>query len=49
MKTFLAILLFVLSVVYGYPGQDTLEDSLCGILFNVMGYLHEILKKKSTV
>lgn len=30
----------------GYPGQDTLEDSLCALLFNVQGYLFEILKAK---
>lgn len=27
-------------------GSVTLEDSLCGIIFNAMGWLHEILKKK---
>jgi len=27
-------------------GPVTLEDSLCGIIFNAMGWLHEILKKK---
>jgi len=30
----------------GLPGQDTLEDSLCAVIFNAMGYLHETLKKK---
>jgi len=30
----------------GWPGQDTLEDSLCALLFNVMGYLHETLKNR---
>jgi len=30
----------------GWPGQDTLEDSLCALLFNVMGYLHEVLKNR---
>jgi hypothetical protein len=30
----------------GYIGQDTLEDSLCALLFNVQGYLFEILKRK---
>lgn len=28
----------------GYPGQDTLEESLCALIFNAMGYLHETLK-----
>ncbi len=28
-------------------GPVTLEDSLCGILFNTMGYLHEHLKEKN--
>lgn len=26
---------------------DEIEESLCAVLFNVMGYLHEILKAKS--
>lgn len=30
----------------GYQGQDTREDSLCALLFNVMGYLHETLKAR---
>jgi hypothetical protein len=28
-------------------GSVTVEDSLCGILFNAMGLLHEILKEKT--
>lgn len=36
----------------GYPAFDnrgsvTLEDSLCGVIFNAMGYLYEILKEKN--
>jgi len=27
-------------------GSVTLEDSLCGVIFNAMGYLYEVLKKK---
>ncbi len=30
----------------GWPGQDTLEDSICGDLFNTMGMLHEIVKNR---
>jgi len=30
----------------GLAGQDTLEDSLCALMFNTMGYLHEMLKAK---
>jgi len=30
----------------GYKGRETLEDALCGILFNVMGYMHELEKEK---
>lgn len=35
----------------GFPAFDnhgpvTLEDSLCGIMFNAMGYLYEILREK---
>lgn len=38
----------------GYKVKDekgkevTLEDALCAILFNAFGYLHEVLKRKST-
>lgn len=30
----------------GIPTQEGLEQALCAILFNVMGYLHETLKEK---
>ena len=30
----------------GYKGQDTLEDSLCALLFNIQAYLFKILKDK---
>ncbi len=35
----------------GFPAEDnhglvTLEDSICGIIFNAMGYLFELLKEK---
>jgi len=30
----------------GYESRDGLEDALCGLLFNVQGYLHEHLKEK---
>ena len=30
----------------GYKSQDGIEDALCGIIFNSMGYLYEILKNK---
>lgn len=30
----------------GHPGQDTTEDSLCALLFNTMGYLHETVKAR---
>jgi len=30
----------------GYKGRETIEDALCGILFNTMGYMHELEKKK---
>jgi len=34
----------------GYKSRDGLEDALCGLLFNVMGYIFEIKKneKKET-
>jgi len=30
----------------GHESRDGLEDALCGLLFNVQGYLHEHLKKE---
>jgi hypothetical protein len=31
----------------GERSRAGLEDALCGLMFNVMGYLHEILKKRT--
>ena len=30
----------------GDLARETLEDALCGILFNAQGYLHEIVKRR---
>lgn len=30
----------------GYNATDDMETALCAVLFNTMGYLHEILKGK---
>lgn len=30
----------------GLPSREGLEDALCALLFNVSGYLHELLKDK---
>jgi len=30
----------------GYESREGIEDAICGILFNVMAYYHEYLKKK---
>lgn len=30
----------------GIPTKEGLEDALCALMFNVMGYLHEVLKGK---
>jgi len=43
----------VWKLVQGFPAFDnhgpvTLEDSLCGVLFNAIGMLHEILKEKNS-
>ncbi len=27
-------------------GQESVEDALCGVIFNAQGYLHEIMKAK---
>lgn len=31
-----------------WPASEDLEDALCAVMFNVMGYLHETLKRKRT-
>ena len=30
----------------GYKSREGIEDALCALMFNVMGYLYEILKNK---
>ena len=30
----------------GFKSRDGIEDALCGMMFNTMGYLYEVLKKK---
>lgn len=30
----------------GFKSRDGVEDALCGLLFNVQGYLHEVLKEE---
>jgi len=30
----------------GYKGQDTIEDSICALLFNLQAYLYKLLKDK---
>ena len=30
----------------GYPSREGLEDALCALLFNVQGYLYEILRER---
>lgn len=31
----------------GYESREGMEDALCGLLFNVFGYLHEIKKEQN--
>jgi len=31
----------------GYKSRETIINALCGLLFNVMGYLHELLKEET--
>jgi len=31
----------------GYASREGIEEALCGLIFNVMGYLHELLKGKN--
>lgn len=33
----------------GYKDESWIEDSICAVLFNCMGYLHEHLKEKNEV
>ena len=28
----------------GLKGRDNMEEALCALMFNIMGYLHELLK-----
>ena len=30
----------------GWPSREGMEEAICGLLFNVMGYLHETLKAR---
>jgi len=30
-----------------HPSREGLEDALCGLMFNVSGYLHETIKDKA--
>lgn len=29
-----------------HEGRETIEDALCGVIFNAMGYLHELEREK---
>ena len=33
----------------GHPSRDGLEEALCGLLFNTLGYLHETLQTSGGV
>lgn len=33
----------------GYKSREGIEDALCGLLFNVQGYLHTLLLEKENV
>ena len=46
MKSLFRHFLDLWSAHRGHPHQETMEDALCAILFNTMGYLHEYLKAK---
>src|SRR5262245_19170312 len=30
----------------GFEGREDIEEAICGVMFNAMGYLHEVLKAK---
>jgi hypothetical protein len=46
MKSLWRHFLDVWAIHRGYQPQDHLEESLCGVIFNAMGYLHEVLRAK---
>ena len=31
----------------GYKGRETIDDAICGILFNLMAYYHQLLIKRT--
>lgn len=33
----------------GFDGEESVEDALCGVIFNAMGMLYEIEKEKDNV
>jgi len=33
----------------GIPSRDGMEDALCALMFNVMGYLHETIRERDAV
>ena len=33
----------------GHESRDGIIDALCGLMFNVQGYLHELLNKKESL
>lgn len=46
MKSMMRHFIEVWSIHRGWAIQDMLEEAICALLFNVMGYLHEHLKQK---
>lgn len=46
LKSAMRHLLDIWKQIRGHKGQDDLEDSLCATIFNIQGYLYEVLKEK---
>ena len=44
MKSLLRHVVAVWTIHRGWPHKEDLEEALCAVMFNTMGYLHEILK-----
>lgn len=46
MKSMWRHLMDLWKITRGYGFGSLLDEALCGIMFNAMGYLHEVLKKR---
>lgn len=45
LKSLLRHVMDVWKIHRGYKGRDSIEEALCAVMFNTMGYLYELQKK----